>query len=381
MTKDTVTPSGAGGVSSRQEMMDEIDRARIDEVNQILPDAEKLEFKPTPEIRKAAGKDATDDGRQDDDKVDEANLDDKADEGKTGKTAAEDKSDKSDKTDETIYDFLGEEKLGTTKVKTKVDGVETELSVADLVRGHQKTVAADKRLEEASITKKKAQEEADQVIANARTEAEKITAAAKTAAGKKDSNVDDDGKDKKDSPSGKDAILSATQLIYDGHQEEAAGILDAEIDRRVAAKAGGATIDETELTGKIRTQLSWDNALSEFNRDHKEIAQDPELARMFQRHLNEVAATSETPQEAITKATEKVTGWLKQVSGRTDDDGKKTELKVDDKLLEKRKQDKAETDSVRSNSSIRSQSNSAQEEKIPSNSDTIAEMKKARGQS
>jgi len=65
------------------------------------------------------------------------------------------------------------------------------------------------------------------------------------------------------------------------------------------------------------SNLIWDAALSKFNTDHADIAKDPDLVRVFQRHLNEVAKTSTTPHEAIEKATESVTGWLTKVSGRS----------------------------------------------------------------
>lgn len=101
---------------------------------------------------------------------------------------------------------------------------------------------------------------------------------------------------------GKDSIESAVTLIYEGDQQQAAGILDAEINRRVA-EARAASV----------TDFSWDQELKAFNRDHADIARDPGLAAVFQRHLNEAAKTLPTPHDAIEKATETVNGWLAKV--------------------------------------------------------------------
>lgn len=383
MAERTVTHSGADGKSSRSEMMDVIEGNRAREINAELEGSgstERVVHEPTPEVRRASGKDATDtDGDPED--VDPDDPDAVAAEA-ARVAAGGDKGGKKDPAEETtIYDFLGEDKLPTTKVKVKVDGVETELLVSDLVRDRQKTTAADKRLEEASITKKAA----DQVLADARTEAARITTEAAEAAKKgtkTDVIVDDEGKEKTGAPSGKDAITLAMSAIYDGHQDDAAGILDAEINRRVAeARGSGATVDEAQLAKKIKTDLSWDSEISEFNSTHKEIVSDPELSRMFQRHLNEEAKTSTTPKEAIEKATEKVTGWMTTVLGKAPAAaGDKGDLKVNKDELKNRKEEKTATDTVRSNSSIRSQAAEGADE-VYDPSKVVKEMKEARGQS
>lgn len=378
MAEKAVTQSGAERPASRSEMMDVIEANRTEQINAELEESGstlRVEHEATPHIARASGKDAKDDGV-----VLEDDPDDQVDGEVKDKPGDKPAAVKEPPAEETIYDFLGEDKLPTTKVKIKVDGVETEVSVGDLVRDRQKTTAADKRLEEAAITKKAA----DKLLEDAHAQAERITAEA-TAAAKKgtktDVIVDDDGKEKTGAPSGKDAITSAMSLIYDGHQDEAAGILDAEINRRVAeARGSGATVDEKQLAAKIKTDLSWDAAISEFNTTHTEITSDPELSRMFQRHLNEAAATSTTPNEAIEKATEKVTGWLTKVSGGSGAaPGDKPALKVNKDELKNRSEEKAAKDTVRSNSSIRSQAAGEVDEKYDPSA-VVREMKEARGQ-
>lgn len=350
-------------VSSRQEIFNAIEESRAAQVNAELEELgsdDRIEHDPTPELKRAAGKDV------DDDVVDETTEagDTEADTGESLEDAPS-KAAKDEPT-ETIYDFLGEEKLDTTKVKIKVDGVEQEIAVADLVRGHQKATAADKRLEDAAFANRLAQ----QTLIEAREEAARIRA--------QNSDTGNAGDEQQASLSGKDAITSAMSLIYEGNQEEAAGILDAEINRRVAEKSG-ATVDTAQLAAQIKTDLSWDAALGAFNRDHADIAADPELARMFQRHLNEAAQSSTTPQQAIDRATETVTGWLSKVSGKSDDDGEQRGLRVDAGALKQRQADKAKSDSVRSTTSIRSQSRAEPEEEY-NPSKVVEEMKRARGQ-
>jgi len=353
-------------VSSRQEIFNAIEESRAAEVNAELEEigsADRIEHDPTPEIRKAAGKD---DGDEDAVVDDVADLDDKA-----GEDEKEIVEEKKEENKETIYDFLGEDKLDSTKVKIKVDGVEREVSIAELARGHQKNAAVDKRLEDAA----NARRQAETVLAEANTQAERIVQEAKDS-----SAASGDGR-KKEAPSDKDALRQAGELLYQGDHEGFAEKIDAEINRRVeAARAGGATVDPAELAARIKTDLSWDAELSAFNRDHKDIAADPELARMFQRHLNEAAKTSTTPHEAIEAATEAVTGWLEKVSGKPlNDDADKGGLKVDREALRQRQADKAKQESVRSNSSIRSQSRAEPEEEY-NPSKVVEEMKRARGQ-
>lgn len=372
MAEKTVTHSGADRASSRYEIMNDIEARRTEEINAELEESGstlRLEHDPTPEIKLASGKDATDV------EIDPEDADAAAAEAERVAEAARVAADKGEKKDEeTIYDFLGEDKLPTTKVKIKVDGVEQEVSVNDLVRGHQKNASADKRLEEASIARKSA----DKLIEDARTQAEKIIADA-TAAGKKPNTAGDGGEEITDTPSGKDAIGKAMNLIYDGHQDEAAGILDAEINRRVQeAKAPDATVDTAELAAKIKTDLSWDAALSKFNTDHAEIASDPDLRQMFQTRLNAAGAAASTPQEAIEKALEAMPSWLSKVSDKPGDKPDKG-LTVDTDALEKRKAEKAAADAVRSNSSIRSQSRTEPEQKYDPSA-VVAEMREARGQ-
>lgn len=211
-----------------------------------------------------------------------------------------------------------------------------EETISDFL-GEDKSVAADKRLEEASFANRQAQ----QVLADARAEAERIREAAAAAAKNPNAGGDAGRDDKAGSPSGKDAIESAVSLIYEGAQDEAAGILDAEINRRVE-EARAASV----------TDFSWDQELNAFKRDHADIAQDPELAIVFQRHLNdEWAKNPTTPREAIDRATVAVNAWL------------------DDKLS-------ARFGSARSG---RSRSRAAQEEEYDASA-VVAEMKRARGQ-
>ena len=232
-------------VSSRQEIFNAIEESRAAQVNAELEEigsADRIEHDPTPEIRKAAGKD---DGDEDAVVDDVADLDDKA-----GEDEKEIVEEKKEENKETIYDFLGEDKLDSTKVKIKVDGVEREVSIAELARGHQKNTAVDKRLEDAA----NARRQAEQVLAEANTQAERIVREAKDSAA-----ADGDGR-KKEASSDKDALRQAGELLYQGDHEGFAEKIDAEINRPGSKPIYRGMPNSAHLTATTRILLPTPNS-------------------------------------------------------------------------------------------------------------------------
>lgn len=383
----TVTQPGAErpARNSRAEMFNHIHEKRIDKLNSELSDTDKVDFVPDVD---------PEDEDADPDAAAAGAGDDAAAGGDAGDGAAKADGDDAaagkDQQEETIYTFLGEDKLDKTKIKIKVDGQEQDVIVADILRDTQKLKAADKRLEEASLTKKKAEETAAETIRKANEDADTIRAKANRTKAKSgtqagdDDDTDVDGKEKKGSPSTSDAIKSAVSHIYEGDQDKAAeelgNVINDEVKRRVGeVKQTDTTVDQKKaLKNEVKTEIAWDSALEHFSADHKDIVADPYLLGMWQGQLDEAAKTSSTPQEAIKKATDHVTAWLdKKVSEKSG--GKK--VIVEDEALQKRQQQKQEANKHVASSSTSQRAPRGQQQDEPQKpSSVIAEMKAKRGQ-
>lgn len=132
----------------------------------------------------------------------------------------------------------------TAKYRAKVDGQEIEQTVDNIIRGHQKGAAADRRLEEATRKTREAEEKAAQLAAkeSALTEKEKAFMASMEKAKQKqeDGNLSDD--DYKD----------VAKELLEGLAEEDQGKLVEKV-AKVFAKIKGptpASIDEDALLSK-----------------------------------------------------------------------------------------------------------------------------------
>lgn len=261
---------------------------------------------------------------------------------------------------DTIYDFLDEPDLAKTKVRVKVDGKEEEVVLADALKDVQKLRAASRRLEEAAIVKK----EAEDIRAAAQAEAAEIKRAA----------AEEAATGKKETPSKSAGFRDAVNLMYEGDQDKGADAFEKAVTEEISRRVNsGATV--TDLTTKVRTQVAWDYALEQFAVDHKDIVGDPRSLKNWQEDLNAVAAESQTPAEAVRKATERFMGWRKSLLSGGD------KVTTDDGALAARAAAKREQGSraVRSSTSLAS-GGAPRESVALTPSQVIEEMKKLRGQ-
>ena len=388
----TATQPGAGegeGTkptrTARAEMFNSIEARRIEEINKDLDVGNagvQLEFTPTDMTRLSAeddDDDLTPEERADRDAEIAARRQLEADAAAQAEADAKAKAAKGD-----IYEFLGEDRLTTTKVKVKVDGQEEEVLVSDLVAQGQKGRAADKRLEEAALAKKAAEKEAAEILAKANAEAEEIRKKAAAA------GTDAGGNDKQGSPSDKDAVSKVVSGLYDGDQDQAASALDAAIDAKVerrlaeAKAAGQATVDPETIRTTVRaelTQKDWDGALNEFSANHKRIVDDPFLLGIWQANLNEAGKTSSTPKEAIDAATRMTDEWLGKHGAGGKGAGGNT-VTADADALRKREAEKqaAAGRGARSSTSHRAPGTETHAAEPASPRSVLLEMKKQRGQ-
>lgn len=376
---DTVTQGnkGAGARrSSRQEALNLIEERRVNEVNKELEEAgstERVTHVPT-QLDGLASEDDDDPeakaARLEREEAEAKRLADeeaarKAAAGEDNKAGDELKDVKTDDGGQDIYEFLGEDRIGKTKVKIKVDGKDEEIVVGDVLRDVQKLRAADKRLEDASLTKKRAEQDAKEIRERAEAEAAEIKerAVQEAAAGTKKEDK---------SPSVPDAIREAVSHLYEGDQEKASEALA----KAISSSRGGEAVDEQKITAAVERNIVWKTTLDQFSADHKDIVSDPYLLGMWQGHLDEAAKTL-APAEAVKKATELTTSWLGKVSGNAGG----SKVTTDETALAKRRADKeaAARHSVTSSTTTRAPSTD-KEQKLPTSADTVAEMKKARGQ-
>lgn len=350
----TATQTGVAR-TSRQEALNLIEAKRNEQLNDELAEGgSKTQIAFIPTQLTEPDDDAAAEARENSDSLADAAV---------VNTPARDEPAKAD-----IYDFLDVEKVSKTKVRIKVDGMEQDVVVGDLLRDAQKHKAADRRLEEAALTKRNAETEASEIIRKA-TEQATTMLAAKTGT-TESSNT---------SPSS-DAMSKAMSLLYEGEQDQAAKALSeviaAEVERRVGTKNAETTVNIAAITQQVSMELTWNDELRKFSAENPDIASDPILLGTWQANLNELAEESSTPAEAVGKATASTRSWIKKVSGGTgsgSDDG----TVLQDRQARK---DAAGRFHVNTSTSARAPRQTQADAGAIKPTDVIAEMKKQRGQ-
>jgi hypothetical protein len=249
------------------------------------------------------------------------------------------------------------EALDNLKVRMKVDGQLREFTIHELRRDAQMDGAAGKRLEQASQLLAQA-EQARAAAANPPARNDGATPAPDTPAQSKD-------------VAAKAKRLAEALLMGD---EEA---VTSELTDLLAAQrpqpAAPSTADlVTQLAPAVRQQLSAEEAMNQFTVDFKDIVGDPFLANVADGHLAAVmqADPHKTLAEALTEAGNKTRQWLADKAPKPAQGPAPAETR--DKKLAERKQG---LDNV---SSLSTKATTV-EQPTPTVSDTIAEMRKARG--
>lgn len=178
------------------------------------------------------------------------------------------------------------------RVKVKLEGVEEEVEIKDLIAGYQKNSVASKRLNEATQKLR----EADEVLAKAREQAAQS------------------GGDTAKEESAVDIAKQAVESLLDGDADAAAEIL-AKLTGR--GEASTQKVDEEAVAVRVRQQLDRDSALTKFEQEFSDIVADPYLADLANDRLREQltekqAIGEQIDLEAELKASgEFVRDWLK----------------------------------------------------------------------
>ena len=245
--------------------------------------------------------------------------------------------------------------LDRTMVRVKVDGVEQEIPVADVVRSYQKDAAAQARLNEAT-----------RVLEEARR-----TAAAAT---KPPAAVEQAAAPTHTTPIPEpETVKGFVEALFEGDTEKA-----VEAFAKLGLNTGrsdGATLDleqvQAQLTPAIKQQLIDDSALERFEKANADLAADPHLVSVTNNFIQDAVNGGTPYAEALEVGAKRTRDWLASI-GAAKPGSEPTASAHQPSKLER----KASIDEVQA---LNRTANTTQDAPV-SVSNTIAEMKKARGQ-
>jgi hypothetical protein len=183
-------------------------------------------------------------------------------------------------------------------VRSKVDGVEQEMSLEHVHRAMQKDFAADRRLEEASKVLKEA--EAERARAKAEGDAAAIRRADKAVT---DAEGDLEGI--------KTDIQAAAEALFAGDTAAATELLT----KVVSAGRGNATPDVDALAAAVTARVEQQTALRTFQKDYSEIPTNPHLTAMCDAKVAELVKSGKSFEEALPLAGDHVRAEIKKLAG------------------------------------------------------------------
>jgi hypothetical protein len=230
-----------------------------------------------------------------------------------------------------------EEIAPPAKVKIKVNGQEMELTQEELIARAQKVESADAYLAEAARLRREAMEQPKTEASPSVEDAE-----AKILEERK-------------------ALARAIQM---GTEEEA-----VEAIARLQATSRAPSFTKDELTRTVDERLSFNEAVSKFRSDYKDIVEDPVLAKMASDRDQELLASGDRRNylERYSEIGEGIREWVKSIRGT---EGEHSETK---------QERKASVKGVPSAASVRSKPAPSEDDVEETPSEIIAKMAKARG--
>lgn len=234
-------------------------------------------------------------------------------------------------------------------VKTKIDGVESEVSVADIVRQYQKNGAAERRLEEATRLLNEAR-------AAQTTQQTPVGFAPPSQSG--DSPASQEGDDE-----GKEFLAA----LFDGDETKALVAL-----KKFGLGRQQPTLNPTQLaaqlTPAIKQQLVVDSALEKFEADYSDVMADPYLEGMTADFIKQEMASGKTFVDSLEVSGQRTRDWLASK-------GVKQQTTTPTTDRESKLERKARMDRIPALNSKAA----TQEEPEQNASDVINEMRRARG--
>lgn len=248
--------------------------------------------------------------------------------------------------------------LDKTMVRVKVDGVEQELPLADVVRSYQKDAAAQTRLNEAT-----------RVLEEARR-----TAAAVTSTPKPPAQVEqtEQARDTASTPK-PETVKEFVDALFEGDTDKA-----VEAFSKLGLNTGRsdeATLDleqvQAQLTPAIKQQLIDDSALDRFVKANADLAADPYLVSVTNTFIQQEVDGGKPYADALEAGGQRTRAWLASIGAA------KPPLEPSPGAHQPSKLErKAGIDEV---PALNRTAITTQDAPVSASS-TIAEMKKARGQ-
>jgi hypothetical protein len=245
--------------------------------------------------------------------------------------------------------------LDKTMVRVKVDGVEQDIPVADVVRSYQKDAAAQARLNEAT-----------RVLEEARR-----TAAATAKPPARVEQEDDAG----DTPSATkpETVKEFVEALFEGDTDKAVEAF-AKLGLNTG-RSSGATLNleqvQAQLTPAIKQQLIDDSALERFEKANADLAADPHLVSVTNGFIQEAVNGGTSYADALEAGAKRTRDWLASIGAAKPAPEPAPSAHQPSKL-----ERKARIDEVQA---LNRTANTTQDAPA-STSSVIAEMKKARGQ-
>lgn len=231
------------------------------------------------------------------------------------------------------------------KVKVKLEGQESELTLADVLAGYQINEVARRRMTEAT----KMKQEAEALLNQAKQQ----------PTGQQQSQENAPGDVKQ-------VAKQVIESLLDGDTENAAETLAKVLEGR--GNATQQAFDPNQVAVAVKQQLEVDSVLEKFESDYQDVLADPHLANLTNQNLADALQSGEYAdyQSALQAAGNKTRDWLKSIGAQTQTTTTPKQARV--ALKEGLEQVPRVTASAAN-----------QEEPEPSALDVINEMKKERG--
>lgn len=190
-----------------------------------------------------------------------------------------------------LSDNLLADGLDKVRVRVKIDGVESEVTVAEMQRQYQKNGAAERRLEEATRLLNEARAQTPPVGFQKPAEVRN----------------DEPGQQVADADQERKEFLAA---LYEGNEEKAL----EQLKKIGVGRPQEPTLDTAQLTARlaseIKQQMSYDSALEQFKVNYADIVADPYLADLADRHLDAEVKAGKPFTEALEAAGKRTRDWL-----------------------------------------------------------------------
>lgn len=269
-----------------------------------------------------------------------------------------------------LGDALDPSKYNETKVRVKVDGVEQDLPISEVIASYQKNDAASRRLNEATA-------EAKRIVAEAETMAEARRKAAEDAL-RSAQQQQEKPKSDEDKAKLKAKYKELTEAQFTGDIDRAADI-QMEIDemRSAPVKQAAPSVDLNaivdELAPRITQKVSLESAYAQFESDYSDVVGNPMLNSMAVTKFRELTASGKDPRTAFKESGDFVRSEVKKIAAQYGMTESKTPDAAQDKL--KRKEAAAPAAAVTGAT--------VKPPEIPqpqSRSSVLDEMRKSRGQ-